>query len=242
MKIKFSSLGWVMLILPVISIGLVLQAIPLYAAHSFADTRNVGSFNALSVAGSFDVEVTLGNTESVRLEGDPDVLKDIETVVKNGTLHIRTKKGIKINWPKSGKVKAYVSAKSLSAIGQSGSGSILVAGTLSGDKLDLSLSGSGKMNIRTSVNTANVSVSGSGKIDVAGSAKEVNASVSGSGRVNGTDWKSNTANVSVSGSGQIRIHAEEKINANLAGSGRILYSGDPETVIKKSGSGSISKV
>ncbi|WP_257669051.1 head GIN domain-containing protein [Parapedobacter tibetensis] len=206
------------------------------------ETRNVGEFHAVANSGSIVVEVKVGEHESVRLEGNEEAIREIETVVESGTLKIRYKRGIKMvgrNW---GKVTAYVTAKRIDGLSQSGSGSITVMGKITGNKLNTSLSGSGRIVFETDVAVCNASISGSGRMSANGNAKESNVSISGSGQFEGSDLRSQSANLKISGSGNIRIHANDQLDAAISGSGNIHYSGNARTNVKTSGSGKVRKI
>jgi len=239
MKRKVASLGWLVLLLPFLGIGLVRAA----SGLTFHDElRQVSGFHALANSGSIQVEVRFGNSESVRLEGDEAAIREIETVVENGTLKIRFKKQSWANGRNWGKVTAHVTAKRLDALSQSGSGSINVTGEISGNELNASVSGSGRITFASEANICNASVSGSGRIVAKGNAREANVSISGSGRFDGEELRSRSANLKVSGSGNIRIHADEQLDAAISGSGNIHYSGNAQTNAKTSGSGRLRKI
>ncbi len=205
------------------------------------ETRNVSGFTGISSGGSFDVKVTLGSKESVRLEGPSDKLDDIETVVEQGVLKIRTKKGVRWNWPSRETITIYVTAKSLNSLSVSGSGEMDVEGTVSGEKLNASVSGSGSLDARVSVKAFTGSISGSGEISISGSATNSTISISGSGEFNGYDLKTSTTSVRTSGSGDAQVYADKTLNAVVSGSGDISYRGGASVSKTKSGSGSISK-
>ncbi|MBK1439020.1 DUF2807 domain-containing protein [Parapedobacter sp. ISTM3] len=239
MKRTLSSLGWLALLLPIFSIGLVHAATGLSARD---ETRDVSGFHALASGGSINVEVRFGASESVRLEGDAAAIREIETIVEKGTLKIRYKKHawkMGRNW---GSVTAYVTAKRLDGVAQSGSGSITIMGTISGDELNASVSGSGRIAFAANVQLCNASVSGSGRITASGSATESNVSISGSGRFDGRELKSRSANLKVSGSGNIMIHADERLEASISGSGNVHYSGNAQTNVRTSGSGRLRRI
>lgn len=236
MKTKFSSLGWLALILPFFCMGSVQAAL----SSPFADeTRNVTGFHAIANSGHIAVEVRLGDKESIRLEGDGAAIRQIETVVERGVLKIRFKRqSERTNW---GKVTAYVSAKQLDALTQSGSGSITVLNPIVGKELHTSLSGSGKIAFESATDVVNASISGSGRISANGRATQCNASISGSGRFDAGDLKTQTANLKVSGSGNISIHADRQLDVSISGSGNVIYSGDAQTNVRTSGSGKVRK-
>ncbi|MGK6352132.1 head GIN domain-containing protein [Parapedobacter sp. DT-150] len=237
MKRKLSSLGWLALLLPFFGIGLVHAA----SGASFRDeVRDVSGFHALANSGSIHVEVAFGSSESVRLEGDEAAIREIETIVKDGTLKIGFKKDA---WRQNfGKVTAYVTAKRLDAVAQSGSGHITISGTVSGKELSASVSGSGRISFSAAVDAVNAAISGSGHIVANGKASESNVSLSGSGRFEGAELNSQTANLNVSGSGNISIHVTEQLDAAISGSGNINYSGEAHTNVRTSGSGKLRKL
>ena len=239
MKAKLSSLGWLALLLPIFCVGLA------HAASSLSlreEVRDVKGFHALSNSGSIEVEVHFGSRESVRLEGDQAAIDEIETVVENGTLQIRYKKrswsGTR-NW---GKVTAYVTAKRIDALAQSGSGKITVTGTVTGEELSASLSGSGRVIFESDTEVCNASISGSGRIVANGIANECNISISGSGQFDGSELRSQSASLRISGSGNISIHTDKQLDASISGSGNVNYSGNAQTNVRTSGSGRIRKI
>lgn len=206
------------------------------------ETRNVKAFHGVSNSGSITVKIAFGDTESVRLSGDDDLIADIETVVENGVLKIRYKNNRQTGGRRWGAVTAYVTARRLDALAQSGSGSITVDGRISGDELHVAVSGSGTVMFASDVAVCNASVSGSGRITAHGSAGKSNVSVSGSGRFAGEKLRSRSASLKLSGSGNISIHADDQLDASISGSGHINYSGNAQTNVKTSGSGRVRKV
>lgn len=236
MNSKLSSLGWLVLLLPFFCVSLAHAAL----SASFGDeTRNVSGFHAIANSGNIVVEVRLADRESVRLEGDDAAIRQIETVVEGGTLNIRFKRNAQqSNW---GKVTAYVSAKQVDELKQSGSGSISVLDPIAGKALQVSLSGSGRVTFESSTEVLNASISGSGRILANGRAGQFNMSISGSGRFDGSDLKTQTANLKVSGSGNTSVHVDQQLDASISGSGNITYSGDARTNVRTSGSGKVRK-
>lgn len=238
MKLRLSSLGWLALVLPVFCVGLA------HAASSLSiqdEVRDVSGFHALSNSGSIEVEVRFGSSESVRLEGDGAAIREIETVVEGGTLKIRYRKRSESGGRNWGKVTAFVTAKQLDALSQSGSGSIAVIGAVSGKELNAALSGSGRIAFESDASVINASISGSGRIVANGNATESNISISGSGRFDGGDLRTQSASLRISGSGNISIHADRQLDAAISGSGNVSYSGNAETNVRTSGSGRVQK-
>lgn len=209
------------------------------------EERSVADFTGISSGGNFDVFISLGTTESLRLEGDAESLKEIETVVDKGTLKIQYKgKKNYWNWDSSDrkKVSIYITAKVLTNLSVSGSGNMKVEGLLQSPDFRANVSGSGNMKLNAeSVNFRGV-ISGSGTITLSGNAQNTQITISGSGGMRAKEFKTKTADVTVSGSGSASLFVEKSLKGTISGSGSIRYDGNPDVTEVKSGSGSISKI
>src|SRR5258708_30785894 len=83
------------------------------------ETRAVSGFAGISLAAPIKVQLTQGDTESLVLEGDEDALAQIETVVEDGTLKIRSRS--RSGFAGLGKVKASLGAKNVERLAIGGS-------------------------------------------------------------------------------------------------------------------------
>ena len=214
-----------------------------FAKVTADQTRPVSGFNSIASSGSFHVYVKIDGTESLKISADDAIIDKIETVVENGTLKIRFKK--EFGWNNHGNSNAdiYVTAKSLSSLVNSGSGSIKVEGAASASTFKLVLSGSGNITA-ASVKAEKIDgvISGSGNINVnGGSAADAHIAISGSGSFDAKGLKTESTKVSISGSGNVYINAEKELSASLIGSGSVRYTGNASVHTSKLGSGSVSK-
>ncbi|MFD2162189.1 head GIN domain-containing protein [Paradesertivirga mongoliensis] len=241
MKTIFASFGWLLLLLPFISMAGTKTILRTINSTISSEDRQVSDFTGISSSGSYDIYVKMGASESLRIEGDEDVIGNIETKVDKGILKIRNTKNTGWNWNVRQKVKIYITAKSLNQLSISGSGSMEIDGTIKSSTINTQVSGSGNMRMTVECSTLNAAVSGSGNIRISGSASDANVAVSGSGGFDGKNLKTSTTDARVSGSGNVWVFADERLNAALSGSGNINYSGNARVSQSKSGSGRISK-
>ncbi len=218
--------------------------IPVKSSNIETQERKVSGFHALASSGSFDVVLSQGNTESVRVKADADIINEVITEVKNGTLMIHSKNNH--NWGMGNMwnnktVTVYVVAKDLNSIGVSGSGDLKIENQFNTSSLALRLSGSGDFTGKVNVKTLEAAISGSGYFKIAGKADESNVAISGSGNFDGNDLMTRSTAIRISGSGDASIYASEKLDASVSGSGDVRYSGHPKSVSKVAhGSGEIS--
>ena len=236
-----ASFGWIVLLLPFISVAGTKTLLNNINNDISIEERQVSNFNGISSSGAYDVYIKMGNTESLKIEGDGDLIKNIETKVEEGTLKIRNSKTSSgWNW-NNRKTKIYITAKSLNHLSLSGSGEMELSNTIKTDKLNTSVSGSGSIRLDVTTKIYNAAISGSGKINASGITQSANIAVSGSGEFEGRKLNTKTADIKVSGSGNVLIHADDHLNAHLSGSGNITYSGNAQVNQVKSGSGRITK-
>lgn len=223
------------------AIALVCSVLSYVSKAQGTETRNVSNFEEVYVSGSFEVTLTKGNTESVKIESSSLELDKIETEVEGSKLKIGLEKGTYRN---TGTIKVYVTYKELEGIHSSGSSSVTCDTELKADDFELHTSGSGSIKIASlSTNALKIHNSGSGSVEVAGTAKKQSVNISGSSRINAFDLKSEESEVSISGSGNVNINVTQSLEARVSGSGDIRYKGNPDIRnIHVSGSGNIKKV
>lgn len=124
----------------------------------------------------------------------------------------------------------------------SGSGEIAIKGKFKNFNADVSGSGSVSVN-GTISGKADFEISGSGKVEAAGSAESMSTDISGSGKVLGAEFSVNTAKIDITGSGDVEITVKKDLDAEISGSGTVLYKGNPSHVNSNaSGSGSVKKM
>jgi hypothetical protein len=202
--------------------------------------RPVSGFSGISLAAPMKMELVQGDTESLALEGDAEALANIETVVENGTLMIRSRS--RWSFGKAPQIRAFVTAKSIESLRISGSGDIATP-SLRSNALKLSISGSGDIRIGTlAAASLDVSVSGSGDITVAGKTDSISAGISGAGDVKAGKLETRTGKVSIAGAGDVTVWTKESLTVKISGAGDVRYFGDPALTKSVAGVGSVRRV
>lgn len=207
------------------------------------ETRDVSGFTGVSLSGNMNVQLTYGNSNSITVEGDENLLPYIETKVEDGNLVVKSKD--RVGLKSRNKLMVYVSLTKLTGLKVSGSGNINGKGDFTNDgKTNISVSGSGNIDVgMNSFNETKIAVSGSGNVTLRGkSTNNIDATVSGSGNIDCSDVVCNDVFAQVSGSGDIKVFANKSIDARVSGSGNIYYKGSASNInLKSSGSGKIIK-
>jgi hypothetical protein len=203
------------------------------------DEREVSGFTNLDLDGFGDVVVHLGEGEYVTIEGDDNIVPDVETIVRNGTLSVGMKRG---NYQPNLALTITIGAATLERIVASGAVD-LTAERLSGPRFELSVSGAASAEIgRVDVGDLFVTVSGAGDCAIeSGSVDALAGEASGAGSLSAAGVECRTATVSASGAGDVRIAVAEDLDASASGAGTVLYSGDPSVRKRVSGAGTVAR-
>ncbi len=202
--------------------------------------RSLGDYDKIAVGGDFRVELVKGAEGTITIKADENLLEFIETEVKNGNLAIKVKKGYQIRSKKN--IEITIPFEEIEGVSLAGSGTIRTNDEIKSNDLKLSLAGSGNMDLTISSKDLDTNIAGSGNIKLTGNTNEFKCSIAGSGNLNGYNLKATITTVSIAGSGNIKVDALTEIHAKIAGSGNVIYTGNPEIVKSKSaGSGSVKK-
>lgn len=201
------------------------------------ENRSVSGFDQVSVTGSGDLTIKVGDQESLTIEAEDNILPYITSDVSGGKLELGTKRGYSINPTRP--IRYNLTVKSLKDVSMVGSGSITGA-DLKADDFKITLLGSGNIKLdRLTASTLTVQLTGSGNIDVNGKAQTQEVRIPGSGKYTAGDLESDSAKTSITGSGQITVWAKNTLDVSISGSGEVAYFASPKITQKISGSGSV---
>jgi hypothetical protein len=217
--------------------------------------RHVAGFNEIKIAGPFDVHITQGAVESVKVNAPAEIMDRIVTEVSGHVLEIHNKHdnwgwGEKSWWSEKGywrlhpgKITVTVTVRELNSVTTSGRSSAVFENGITSQSLKLRVSGSGEVRGKVDVKTLDTHISGSGSIQLAGTAGHSTVRVTGSGSFKALSLTTSASAVHISGSGGAEINASDKVDASVSGSGGVSYTGTVKSVnSKKSGSGSIRRI
>ena len=207
------------------------------------ENRETASYDAIYIAGFFDVELVDGKEGKLILKGEENLLEHITTEVKDGKLVVKVEKGLNLspsNWKEG--ILITIPVESVGAVTLSGSGDIVGKKMLTADYFRTDISGSGDVQLSVTADNIDANISGSGNITLDGKTTDLDVRVSGSGDVNAFGLSALNVIANISGSAEIEVTASEMIKARVSGSGDITYRGNPKKIdTKSSGSGEISK-
>ena len=205
--------------------------------------RDVSGFLAVDISYPAEVTIQQGQTESVTIEADDNILPQLRTRLNMGTLYIENSEP---NWSArvnpSRPVKITINVKDLHALNFSSAGTLHV-GSLQTDNLAMDLSGAGSIKFdNVNLRSLDCNLGGVGSVEVGGVADNLKLNISGVGSFNGANLFNKSANVDVSGAGSATVHPKNELIADVSGTGSVKYYGNPSISKNVSGLGSVIRV
>jgi len=197
----------------------------------------VSSFEKINIYGSVKVSFYENDEYRAVVTVDSNLLEYTDIYTKGNTLNIGTKNG-SFSFTK---YEVDVYCPNLTDVSVSGSGSFFANDAISASRIELSISGSGKIEGTMICGNFKAKISGSGKIAVSGNANEADIDILGSGNFSGSNFTINNADVNIVGSGYADVYVTDYLDVEISGSGRINYWGNPTVNSKVIGSSRINK-
>lgn len=240
-------------IFAIILISLFLLSVASIAfAQVTKKTLELPEFKSIYVNSNYTVYLKQTNKQEVVVEAVTEVYELTNIVVDNGVLMINVERKPdspnKSVWSKIDDIKirptmkVYVSVKNVNELQVNGGGKIISENSIAADYLNLSVSGSGGMELDIKGNTVKTDISGSGSIMIKGYATSNQITESGSGTLNAFDCELESAKIKVSGTGSAELNVTSALEAQILGSGSVKHKGNTKTVTKKVyGSGSVER-
>ena len=205
------------------------------------EDRNVRDFDAVKVSAGIDLYISMDNEESVRVVADEDIIDDIQTEVRGGTLRIYMKDNNWLdnlfNWGRSQSRKVYVTARKLKSIEASSGSDVKSENKLEGDVLKVEASSGSDVNLDVVYKEVSLSASSGSDARLSGKAKFFTASASSGSDINARDLEAQFCNVNVSSGADAIVTATEELKANASSGADVRYYGNPEIVDANESSG-----
>ncbi len=209
-------------------------------------------FKAIYNNSNYTVYLKQTNKQEVNVEALTEIYELTNIFVENGVLMINVERkpdnASKSIWAKiddikvSPTMKLYVSVKNVGELQVNGGGKIISENSLASPSLNLSIGGSGSMDLDIKGDVVKAEVSGSGKMGIKGYASNLEGVVSGSGAINAFNCPLEKATIKVSGTGLAELNVTDTITATVVGSGSVKHKGNTKNATKKVyGSGSVDR-
>ncbi|OSZ79224.1 hypothetical protein CAP35_13490 [Chitinophagaceae bacterium IBVUCB1] len=186
------------------------------------ETRSISGISNVNLNGSEALEIVPSKENKVVVSGYQNLVPVYKTNVSGSTLNLEFER--KYYNVRNNNIKVTLYTTSLNKIELNGSGSINIKDSLKTESLTVEINGSGSV------------------YSYPNYFQNLALEINGSGNLNMRQATGKYVHAKIAGSGNIEVTVQEKLDANISGSGDIKYWGNPSTVnTDVSGSGRIRK-
>ncbi len=198
--------------------------------------RAIGNFTGIKAGDELHIQLIQSDTTLLQINAPENIQPQIKTEIKDGILSLSTEGRMKNNQD----IMITITVKSLNSLQIFGAANIKSENKLSCDNIAITSEGIGDIDLNITATDIKLNNSGASNIKLRGSAHLLDAVISGSGDLKATNLEANKIIVKVSGSGNAQINVSQSLNADVSGSGSIIYKGKPiDRTVNISGAGSV---
>lgn len=202
------------------------------------EQRSISSFNKLEANGIFNLYISQGDTESIKIEADKNLLAFIKTKNERDKLSIKMETdGKNIN---ATKLNVYLTVKNIEKFEFNMVGDIETTSAIHVNNLAISGSGVGNSNLELYCEKVDGEFSTVGNVTLKGRIQNLNMTSEGVGDINAFDLNTDTLVLSSDGVGDVEVAAEKEISITSSGVGSVKYKGN--AVVKEMNASGIGKV
>lgn len=200
----------------------------------------VADFSRVEVSNAFDVNVTIGEVPSLSLRIDENVEPHLDVGVSGDTLRIGLESGISF---REVTLEADFTVPSLDWIEASGAVEMHLENQLTGDNLQIELSGASFLDGPVEVQSMTAAVSGASELVLTGRVGSLTVDASGASQLALLELAVDQMDVRLSGASNADVSVGGTLSANLSGASSLRYRGEPTiTGVESLGASSISQI
>jgi len=197
------------------------------------ETRNLSSFNEISVGEAIRVNLIRGNREQAEVIANGIELSDVITDVSGNRLRIR----LEGNNYRNIDVEINLTYRELEEIGISSAARVNADEAISANSLAIDVSSAGGGNLRLDAGNVEIDISSAGRLELNGKVDRIEIEVSSAGDLDAYELTCNEAEINVSSGGSAKVNVKSQIDAKASSGGTIRYKGEPQKVFVNSNSG-----
>jgi hypothetical protein len=155
---------------------------------------------------------------------DDNLVGHLDVGVSAGTLHVGLESGTSV---RDATLHADVTARTLSGIDISGASQVHLSDVLTGERVQVVLSGAGRLDGTAHVDLAKLELSGASNAKVSGSAGRLEVTESGASRLDAVDLDVSDLAIDLSAASTADVSVTGTISAGVSGASSLHYRGSP---------------
>jgi hypothetical protein len=207
----------------------------------YQETVDVEGVTRLKVNGAFNLYLYQGDLESMRIEGNEDLVKKLKVDQQGDILELSLEEENMRLFGKEG-IQVHLTLAELRQLQFEGAGNIQSRGQF--DVTDFWVNGNGVGNIELELDADKVTAKLNfvGNMVLKGFADQFDLTNEGVGNIDASQLSVQKATVNSSGIGAVSVHCEGELSLKVSGIGTVSYTGNPTIVYENiSGIGKVNR-
>jgi len=207
----------------------------------YQETREIEGVSRILVSGVFNLFISQGDMESLRIEGDEDLVKKLEVRQRGDFLELSMKEE-KVNIFNKKGLQVFLTIADLSELEFEGAGNIQSRGQLEVGDFQVIGKGVGNIELDLDADEVEADLNFVGNMTIKGSADYFKLFNEGVGNIDASQFWVQKAEVNSSGIGRVSVHCEGELSLEVSGIGTVSYTGNPTIVYENiSGIGKVNR-
>jgi len=206
-----------------------------------SEDRSVSSFDSVSISSGMNLFLKQGNSESLKIEAEDNILPLVITAVENGKLEIKYKNlligGLSLHKP----VNVYLTVKDLKEIDVS-SGVRIESEEIKSDSLKIDLSSGADGNMIILSQKLVVGLSSGSRLEISGQTDSQDIDLGSGGEYSARDLVSKTTVINASSGSNAVVNASENLDVEVSSGATVEYAGSPKVVSDISSGGVLRNI
>jgi len=199
-----------------------------------SESRTISSkFNKIDIQQGINLYLTQGNSISLKVEADENILDLLITEVENNQLKIYFKKNVY----RAKARNVYLTTNEISSIEASSGSSVRTENTWQTNQLKVSTSSGSSVKINTNASDVSGSSSSGSTIRLYGKTNTFYAKASSGSSIDADELISADATAKVSSGASISVNVTRNLTAKASSGGSIDFEGNPTEINKETSSG-----
>jgi len=213
------------------------------SGNVITESREVSGFDEIRLDGAGRLVITQGDTESLEIEAEDNILPELTSDVRGNTLVLGYQDTFwKTSVIPTKEIHYTLMVIDLQKITFNGAADLDMM-SLATSSLTIEINGAGQIKINDlTAENVSVTINGTGNVELAGEVSTQTIEIDGAGNVQAGDLRTAATSIEVNGLSNSTIWATETLDVTINGGGSLNYYGSPSVTQDINGAGSINNL
>lgn len=190
---------------------------------------SVSDFDRVEIDGAWDASITVGETRSVVVHTDDNLMEHVSVDVDGNQLKIDLTR----SWV-SGTTSISISVPQLDRLDVNGAADVVIKG-LHGNEFTADLGGASTVVIDGAVNNLEIDANGALTVAAIGQSDSADLEINGAANIDLSGWTTDSASVDINGASDVVLTGAKSVSGSINGTGDLTVNRDAFIDVRTSG-------